>query len=298
VNDRYRKVTLRMWGDEKFRQLSVPRPNGQTLWIYLLTGPHTGPIPGLAVVGEAGLAEALGWPLKAFRAAFSEITAQGMAEADWSARVVFLPKAIDHNPPESPNVVRAWPRYMAEIPECLLKFKAAAILKASLEAKGKAWAEAYEEAWPKASGKASPHPLANQEQEQEQEQEKSRAGRTPLTPQGGNVDGAPAQAVLWLEALNEIGALQFKATATQLRPIQARIAEGFTVEEARLVLTAKVREWVGSDMAKYLRPATLFGAKFDGYLQAAVNGSGNGTRPSRHTIGDAWAGREGSEVSS
>jgi uncharacterized phage protein (TIGR02220 family) len=285
-----------MWGDEKFRRLSVPQPNGQTCWLYLLTGPHTGPIPGLAVTGQAALSEALGWPLKAFRTAFSEIAAQGMAEADWLARVVFLPKAIDHNPPESPNVVRAWPRYMAEIPECSLKVRAAALLKDWLAVKGEAWAEAYEEAWPKASGKPSPQPLANQEQEQEQE--RSRAGKTPLTPHGGNGAGAHAQAVLWLEALNEIGALHFKPTASQLRPIQARIAEGFTVEQARAVLTAKVKEWAGSDMAKYLRPATLFGAKFDGYLQAAVNGSGNGSRPSRHAITDAWAGRDSSEVTS
>ena len=44
-----------MWGDKSFRELSAPQPCGQALWIYLLTGPHTTPLPGLFMAGEAGL---------------------------------------------------------------------------------------------------------------------------------------------------------------------------------------------------------------------------------------------------
>ncbi|MDO8474585.1 MAG: conserved phage C-terminal domain-containing protein [Candidatus Rokubacteria bacterium] len=281
---RYRKITVAMWGDARFRALSAPQHNARYLWIYLLTGPHTGPIPGLSVAGEAALAEALGWPLPKFRQAFAEIAAQGMAEADWPARVLFLPKAIKHNPPESPNVVRSWRTYMAEVAECSLKAKAEAMLKGWLEAKGKAWLEAFGEAFPiafpEALGLSGAGAGAGEKQEQEP---------IPLTPQGGNGDGAHAQVVVWLEALNEIGGLHFKATANQLRPIQARIAEGFTLEQARHVVKAKVSEWSRTDMAKYLRPSTLFGVKFDGYLQAATNGSDKAT-PSRHV--DAWGERE------
>jgi hypothetical protein len=74
---RYRKTDPRMYGDERFQRLSKPQPNGQTLFRYLFTGPHTTNIPGLFTAGEAGLAEALGWPLKAFREAFRE----GLVEA-------------------------------------------------------------------------------------------------------------------------------------------------------------------------------------------------------------------------
>jgi len=62
-----------------------------------------------------------------------------MAQADWSSRVVFLPNAIVHNPPENPNVVLSWQSYLSEIPECELKLKALAVLRAFMEAKGKAW---------------------------------------------------------------------------------------------------------------------------------------------------------------
>jgi hypothetical protein len=88
---KFRKIFTKMYGDEKFRALSNPAPNAQTLWTFLLTGPHTTGLPGVLVTGEAGLAEATGWPVDGFRAAFAEIVAQGMVKADWDARVVYIP---------------------------------------------------------------------------------------------------------------------------------------------------------------------------------------------------------------
>lgn len=110
----YRNVDQRVWGDRKFRSLST---NARLLWFYLLTGPHVGPVPGLACVGRAGLAEALGWDLAAFDACFSEIASKGMAEADWDARVVWLPNAVKHNEPDSENNVSGWQRYLETLPD-------------------------------------------------------------------------------------------------------------------------------------------------------------------------------------
>jgi hypothetical protein len=156
-----------MWGDERFRSLSAPQPNGQSLWIYLLTGPHTTSIPGLFAAGEAGLAEALGWPSKAFREGFAEISAKGMAKADWAARVVWLPKAVSYNAPESPNVVRSWAQHFDDIPECHLKWQAFLALKDFIEGLGEGFRKAFAEAFREPLSKA----MANQEQEQEPEQE-------------------------------------------------------------------------------------------------------------------------------
>lgn len=64
--------------------------------------------------------------------------------------------------------------------------------------------------------------------------------------------------------------------ATRAR-IDARFAEGHTVEDFITVIDTKATEWLGSDAAKYLRPETLFGSKFEGYLnQKAVEGSAAG----------------------
>lgn len=48
--------------------------------------------------------------------------------------------------------------------------------------------------------------------------------------------------------------------------INARINEGFTVEDFKYVIDVKSKEWLNTDMAKYLRPETLFGPKFESYL--------------------------------
>lgn len=48
--------------------------------------------------------------------------------------------------------------------------------------------------------------------------------------------------------------------------IRARLAEGFTVEDFCIVIDKKHREWIGTEMAKFLRPETLFGTKFMTYL--------------------------------
>ena len=53
--------------------------------------------------------------------------------------------------------------------------------------------------------------------------------------------------------------------------ISARFAAGRTVEDFVSVIDTKAEEWIGTESAKYLRPATLFGTNFDAYLnQRAV----------------------------
>jgi len=175
---RFRKIEVRMWGDEKFCNLSPIPPCGQGLWIYLLTGPHTGPIPGIFRIGRAAMAEELNWDLEAFDEAFREASRQGMVKADWKAKVVWIPNAVACNRPESPNVVTSWGGEWELIPECALKRDAFDHMKSTIHALGEAFAKAFDRAFVEPSAKASVEPSRktspNQEQEQEQEQEKKK----------------------------------------------------------------------------------------------------------------------------
>jgi len=162
---RYRKVQVWTWPDKGFLALSAPQPSGRYLWLYLLTNPDTVSLPGLYRCGEAAMAEALGWPLKGFREVFAEVSKAGLVNADWEARVVWLPKALKYNAPESPNVVTSWRYPWQEIPDCGLKVEAYQDIRAFLEGMGEAFLKAFD----KACDKTSP----NQEQEQEHEQEPS-----------------------------------------------------------------------------------------------------------------------------
>ena len=53
--------------------------------------------------------------------------------------------------------------------------------------------------------------------------------------------------------------------------INARLSEGFTLEDFKTVIDKKYLEWNGTEMAKFLRPETLFGTKFQTYLNELSN---------------------------
>lgn len=128
----FSKIDRRIWGDKKFRRLSRPQPNAQTLWLYILTGRHVSNIPGLWIVGEASLAEALGWEVKPFRERFRELFEMGMVKADWDAHVLWVPNAIKYNRPDNPNQIRGMKEQWDLIPECDLKDEAYLVLKKAL----------------------------------------------------------------------------------------------------------------------------------------------------------------------
>jgi uncharacterized phage protein (TIGR02220 family) len=93
----------------------------------------------------------------------------------------------------------------------------------------------------------------------------SQTSEAPLPP-GGSHDPA---ALEWLQLLNAETGRAFKLVAGNLKPIRARLREGYTLEQARAVVRSKVTEWARDPrMVGYLRPSTIFGPKFDSYVQA------------------------------
>lgn len=70
-----------------------------------------------------------------------------------------------------------------------------------------------------------------------------------------------------IDYLNSKTGKSYKATTRKTQAlIKSRIDEGFNEEEFFKVIDNKVSEWKGTDYEKYLRPETLFGNKFEGYL--------------------------------
>lgn len=81
-------------------------------------------------------------------------------------------------------------------------------------------------------------------------------------------ESVPCQEVV--EYLNQKTGKNFKHTSkvTQ-RHIRARLAEGFTVSDFKQVIDKKCSDWLRDQkMKEYLRPETLFGTKFESYLNS------------------------------
>jgi uncharacterized phage protein (TIGR02220 family) len=79
--------------------------------------------------------------------------------------------------------------------------------------------------------------------------------------------------------LNKNADKNYKAIGKKTQSlIDARIKEGFTLDNFYKVIDTKTREWVNTEHDKYLRPETLFGTKFESYLNQKEVKNGKSTR--------------------
>ncbi|QTJ49186.1 replication protein [Dolosigranulum pigrum] len=82
----------------------------------------------------------------------------------------------------------------------------------------------------------------------------------------GKPDSLPYSEII--NYLNEKANRQFKITTKKTQSlIKARFNDGWEVEDFKTVIDKKTQEWMGDGkMENYLRPETLFGTKFESYL--------------------------------
>lgn len=70
-----------------------------------------------------------------------------------------------------------------------------------------------------------------------------------------------------VDYLNERCGTKYQNTAIEyVQLILEKISRGFTYEDFVKVIDIKATEWLGTDLQKFLRPSTLFGKKFEEYL--------------------------------
>ncbi len=74
-----------------------------------------------------------------------------------------------------------------------------------------------------------------------------------------------------IDHLNGLTHRNFRHSKASLKNAKARLSEGFSLGNLKLVVEHKCIEW-GKDprMRNYLRPQTLFSEKFESYLQTAI----------------------------
>jgi len=89
-----------------------------------------------------------------------------------------------------------------------------------------------------------------------------------------SVIGNSVEKNLFIEIINYLNlkaGTSYKHTSQKTRDlIKTRIKEKFTLDNFFTVIDKKTSEWKGTDNEKYLRPETLFGTKFEGYLNQKI----------------------------
>ena len=72
--------------------------------------------------------------------------------------------------------------------------------------------------------------------------------------------------------LNEVTGSSYRNASSHQTHIRARYKEGYTLEDFKQVIDTKSAEWKNDkEYSKFLRPRTLFGNKFDDYLNQKSN---------------------------
>ena len=70
-----------------------------------------------------------------------------------------------------------------------------------------------------------------------------------------------------VDYLNEKAGTHYRSGVAKTQAlIKARAKEGFTEADFRTVIDKKCADWIGTEYEQYLRPQTLFGTKFESYL--------------------------------
>lgn len=151
---RYRKVSVEIHNDRKFRELS---DHEQLFFFKLLTHPHMTPVGAMrATIG--GLASEFRWPQERVSDTLSKLFEKGIVRVDSTACFIALTNFVKHNLPENPNVVRGWAKIADLIPDCdekILCFQRAERVCQTLP---KGFAEGFAESFPNGWRLPEPEP--------------------------------------------------------------------------------------------------------------------------------------------
>lgn len=90
--------------------------------------------------------------------------------------------------------------------------------------------------------------------------------------------------------LNEKAKTSYRSSTPKTRQlIGARLKEKFVLEDFKKVIEFKCQQWLNDvKMSAYIRPETLFGTKFEGYLNEAKRGVGSQVLGSQATHSDEY----------
>ena len=78
-----------------------------------------------------------------------------------------------------------------------------------------------------------------------------------------------------IDYLNSKAGTHYRASSKATRQhINARLAEGFKQEDFLRVVDNMWTAWKGTEWEQYMRPSTLFGSKFENYLNRKLQNKG------------------------
>ncbi|MGI1832933.1 conserved phage C-terminal domain-containing protein [Bacillus altitudinis] len=256
---KYRHVHTTFWQDPKVTEELTPED--RYFYLYLITNPNTTQI-GIYPITKKQMAFDLGYSIESVNSLMD--------------RFVNHHKLILYNNDTREMAIKNWPKYNLNkggkpILDC--------VTKELREVKDKSLMNVL---YPKIENTSirevferyandTLHDTSTTSGQKEKEKEKEKEKKDILS---GNPTDDPKTKEseipfkLIVDLLNKVTGKSFRhSSAATQRLIKARWNDGFRFEDFKTVILTKSDQWLKDDkMNKYLQPTTLFGTKFEGYL--------------------------------
>jgi uncharacterized phage protein (TIGR02220 family) len=250
-----------MWTKPGFLRLPS---DARLVYSFLITGPDSN-LTGIVRYPIDMVSMCTGLPPRSCETALGDLVDAGRIAWDADSGIIFVIRWLKHNPLNSPKLVAGYVKYLEAFDGHQFAAYAARLLKhADYDRLSIEYRRGIDTLQGQGQGQDSPvlSPVPV---------------KTPHTPRSAG--GAPAG---WDEAvnrrqvlstvvcyLNQKAGTKFSAAAKPtVRLIEARMAEGRTLDDFKAVIDDRCSAWLADEkMRQYLRPETLFNAtKMESYL--------------------------------
>ena len=250
-NGRYSQIYTKIWNDEKFRQLS---PEAQRFYFYVLTSPHSN-MAGYYLLPKTYIERDMVTLPKGLDKPFTELLDKGFIRYDEESSVILIPNYFRYNSLDNKNQRKGANNRAKELPDNTL-------VKDFKEICKKYYPDGYEtltEGLVEGSGNT------------ENRKQKSESRKQKTENEDNSEEPSPSYKEI-IDYLNEKADRSYKSSTDKTRTkIKARFDEGFDLSDFKNVIDTKVAEWLDdSEMDQFIRPQTLFGTKFEGYLNQSM----------------------------
>ncbi|MCY7628219.1 conserved phage C-terminal domain-containing protein [Bacillus altitudinis] len=256
---KYRHVHTTFWQDPKVTEELTPED--RYFYLYLITNPNTTQI-GIYPITKKQMAFDLGYSIESVNSLMD--------------RFVNHHKLILYNNDTREMAIKNWPKYNLNkggkpILDCVTKelrdVKDKSLMKVLYPKIENTNIRDLFERYADDTLHDTSTTSGQKEKEKEKEKEKKDilSGNPTVNPE---TQESEIPFKLIVDLLNKVTGKSFRHTsaATQ-RLIKARWNDGFRFEDFKTVILTKTNQWLKDDkMNKYLQPTTLFGTKFEGYL--------------------------------
>ncbi|MDF9415214.1 conserved phage C-terminal domain-containing protein [Bacillus altitudinis] len=253
---KFRQVYTTFWNDPKVTEEMTPED--RYFYLYLITNPNTTQI-GVYSITKKQMAFDLGYSIESVNSLMD--------------RFVNHHKLILYNNDTREMAIKNWPKYNLNkggkpILDCVTKelkeVKDKSLMRVLYPKIENTIIRELFERYADDSSTIRPRQVDNNKNNNK----KNKKNNKDILSGNPTADESEIPFKLITDLLNQMSEKNYRHTTPKTQQlIKARWKEGFRFEDFKKVILAKCYEWRDNhEMSKFLRPETLFGTKFEGYL--------------------------------